>query len=81
MAVGRSGVQVDTGRTVLRLGDFQLVAQGEPLPFDVVAANEWLVDTTDVPIWIDLGVGQAEATVWTCDLSYRYVEINAEYHT
>ena len=81
MAVGRSGVQVDTGRAALRLGEFQLVAQGEPLPFDVLAANEWLVDTTDVPIWIDLGVGRAEATVWTCDLSYRYVEINAEYHT
>jgi glutamate N-acetyltransferase/amino-acid N-acetyltransferase len=29
----------------------------------------------------DLGVGQAAATVWTCDLSYKYIEINAEYHT
>jgi glutamate N-acetyltransferase/amino-acid N-acetyltransferase len=81
MAVGRSGVQVDTDRTALKLGEFRLVEQGEPLPFDVVAANEWLAASTDVPIWIDLGVGQGEATVWTCDLSYRYVEINAEYHT
>jgi glutamate N-acetyltransferase/amino-acid N-acetyltransferase len=28
-----------------------------------------------------LNRGQAEAKVWTCDFSYKYVEINAEYHT
>lgn len=80
-AIGRSGARVDPARVSLRLGDFQLVAQGEPLPFDMIAAHHWLAQANEVTLVADLGAGQAEATVWTCDLSYKYVEINAEYHT
>lgn len=80
-AIGRSGAIVDPAQVSLRLGEFQLVAQGEPLPFDMIAAHDWLAQTNEVKLVADLGVGQAEATVWTCDLSYKYVEINAEYHT
>lgn len=80
-AIGRSGAMVDPALVSLRLGDFQLVAQGEPLPFDMIAVHHWLAQTDEVKLVADLGVGQAEATVWTCDLSYKYVEINAEYHT
>jgi glutamate N-acetyltransferase/amino-acid N-acetyltransferase len=80
-AIGRSGAAVDPAQVSLRLGDFQLVAQGEPLPFDMIAAHHWLAQTDEVKLVADLGVGQADATVWTCDLSYKYVEINAEYHT
>ena len=35
----------------------------------------------DVLVRLDLGVGSGRATVWTCDLSKGYVEINADYHT
>jgi glutamate N-acetyltransferase/amino-acid N-acetyltransferase len=80
-AIGRSGVAVDPDRTSLQLGDFRLVASGEPLDFDVVAASNWLANSDEIKLVADLGVGQAEATVWSCDLSYKYVEINAEYHT
>jgi len=80
-AIGRSGATVDPSRTSLWLGDFQLVAAGEPLPFDAVAAHDWLAQTDEVKLIANLGVGPARATVWTCDLSYKYVEINAEYHT
>lgn len=80
-AIGRSGVRVNPGRVSLRLGDFQLVSEGEPLEFDAGAAYHWLVANHEVRLLADLGVGQAQATVWTCDLSYKYVEINAEYHT
>jgi glutamate N-acetyltransferase/amino-acid N-acetyltransferase len=80
-AIGRSGATVNPAQVSLRLGDFQLVAQGEPLPFDMITAHHWLAQTDEVKLVADLGVGQAEATVWTCDLSYKYVEINAEYHT
>lgn len=80
-AIGRSGATVDPNRTSLWLGDFQLVADGEPLPFDAVAAHDWLAQTDEVKLIANLGVGRARATVWTCDLSYKYVEINAEYHT
>ncbi len=80
-AIGRSGARVEPSRVSLTLGDFRLVEQGEPLDFDAVIAHDWLAGTDEVKLVADLGVGQAEATVWSCDLSYKYVEINAEYHT
>jgi glutamate N-acetyltransferase/amino-acid N-acetyltransferase len=80
-AAGRSGARVNPARAELWLGDFQLVKSGEPLAFDAIAAHNWLAAAKEVKLEIDLGVGQAKATVWTCDLSYKYVEINAEYHT
>ncbi len=80
-AIGRSGISLDPARVSLWLGDFQLVKQGEPLDFDAVAAHHWLAGSDEVKLVADLGLGQAEATVWTCDFSYKYVEINAEYHT
>jgi len=79
-AVGRSGAQVDPGRVNLWLGPVQLVAGGMPLTFDVDAARSAL-RTAEVGIAVDLGLGTGQATVWTCDFSYKYVEINAEYHT
>ncbi|MBN1993037.1 MAG: bifunctional glutamate N-acetyltransferase/amino-acid acetyltransferase ArgJ [Anaerolineae bacterium] len=80
-AIGRSGASVDPARTALQLGHFQLVASGEPLAFDPAAAGKWLAHHDEIQLVADLGVGQAKATVWTCDLSYKYIEINAEYHT
>lgn len=80
-AIGRSGARVDPQRVSLRLGDFRLVEQGEPLDFDAIAAHDWLAGVNEVKLVADLGVGSAEATVWSCDFSYKYVEINAEYHT
>jgi glutamate N-acetyltransferase/amino-acid N-acetyltransferase len=79
-ALGRSGARVDPERVDLWLGDVQLVGGGEPLPFDTAAAGAAL-QPPDVRLMADLGLGGGQATVWTCDLSYRYVEINAEYHT
>jgi glutamate N-acetyltransferase/amino-acid N-acetyltransferase len=35
----------------------------------------------EISIRVDLARGSAETTVWTCDLSYDYVRINAEYRT
>ena len=51
-----------------------------PLPFDPESAHEALKGA-EVTFVADLGLGSGKATVWTCDLSYKYVDINAEYHT
>lgn len=80
-AIGRSGARVNPERVSLQLGEFQLVQQGEPLDFDAVAAHNWLAGVDEVKLVADLGVGSAEAVVYTCDFSYDYVKINAEYHT
>jgi glutamate N-acetyltransferase/amino-acid N-acetyltransferase len=79
-AIGRSGARVDPARVSLWLDRVQLVAGGEPLPFDLAAAQAAL-QPPEVRLVADLGLGPGQATVWTCDLSYAYVEINAEYHT
>jgi glutamate N-acetyltransferase/amino-acid N-acetyltransferase len=79
-AIGRSGIRVEPERVSLWLGPVQLVAGGEPLAFDGEAARAAL-KLPEVRFLADLGLGAGQATVWTCDLSYKYVEINAEYHT
>ncbi|GAB4447883.1 MAG: bifunctional glutamate N-acetyltransferase/amino-acid acetyltransferase ArgJ [Anaerolineae bacterium] len=81
MAVGRSGVTLSPEKISLWLGDALLVRQGEPQPFDAAAVSAWLSAADEVPVRVSLGLGSGEATVWTCDFSYKYVEINAEYHT
>lgn len=80
-ALGRSGAPIDPSRVSLQLGPFSLVERGEPMPFDGATVQQWLAGNTDIPVTVNLGSGQVSATWWTCDLSYKYVEINAEYHT
>jgi glutamate N-acetyltransferase/amino-acid N-acetyltransferase len=47
-----------------------------------MAAAKAALQVPEVRFTIDLGgSGLGQATVWTCDFSYKYVEINAEYHT
>jgi glutamate N-acetyltransferase/amino-acid N-acetyltransferase len=85
MAIGRSGAKVNVEQTALWLqtpqGQVQLVDRGQPLPFDDVALSKQLQAAVDVTVIANLGVGTAAATYWTCDMSYKYVEINAEYTT
>ena len=35
----------------------------------------------ELVIGVDLGLGDGEATIWTCDLTHRYIEINADYRS
>ncbi|MEM7029401.1 MAG: bifunctional glutamate N-acetyltransferase/amino-acid acetyltransferase ArgJ [Chloroflexota bacterium] len=87
MAIGRSGAQVDVSKANLWLevpaanNKVQLVEQGQPLPFDADTLSKQLHDASDVVVQADLGLGTGASTYWTCDFSYKYVEINAEYHT
>jgi glutamate N-acetyltransferase/amino-acid N-acetyltransferase len=80
MAAGRAGVALDPQRLALSIGDVPLVENGAPLPFDAGAARA-AMDRPEVTTTLHLGLGPVNATVWTCDLSYDYVRINAEYHT
>ena len=85
-AIGRSGAAVDPTATALWLSagegaPTQLLKEGRPLPFDASILSAALRANSQVNITVDLGVGSAAARYWTCDLSYDYVKINAEYHT
>ena len=79
-AVGYSGCQVDPARAALWFGDVALVAAGRPLDYDERQAAA-VLQQPEVTITVDLGLGTGEATVWTCDLTHRYVDINAHYRT
>lgn len=81
MALGRARADFDPQQVSLWLGDFHLVDRSEPLEFNETAAHHWLAASTEINLLVDLALGQGQATVWTCDYSYKYVEINAEYHT
>ncbi len=65
----------------LRLGEVVLVKGGQPVEEDVSAAAKQAVSGEEVVIALDLGLGEEEACIWTCDLSYDYVRLNAEYPT
>jgi glutamate N-acetyltransferase/amino-acid N-acetyltransferase len=80
MAAGRAGVAFDPESVEVLLGDIVVCRDGQGVAFDEAAAREYLGES-EVRIVVDLHVGEEQATVWTCDLSYDYVKINAEYHT
>ena len=83
MAAGRSGVALDARDAVLTFvagnEGHVLFDHGTPTPIDPARVSA-AMKTDHLIIDLDLGDGPT-ATVYTCDLSYGYVRINAEYHT
>jgi len=67
-AAGRSQARIVPEKTSLYFGDVKIVENGPMLE-------------KDLTITVDLGLGSESATAFTCDFSYDYVKINAEYHT
>lgn len=81
-AVGRAPVaDFDVDRVVIDLGDVRLVEQGGRADGYTEAAGSAVMAGEEIPIRIRLGRGDAEATVWTSDLSHDYVSINADYRS
>jgi glutamate N-acetyltransferase/amino-acid N-acetyltransferase len=76
-AIGYSGADVEPERVSVDIGDVRVFEAGMPTGRDASAQMKG----GDIVYDIRLGLGGGEATVWTCDLSYDYVKINAEYHT
>ncbi len=83
-AAGYSGAEIDPATLALSFGvgahQIALVAGGLPLEADLAAASR-LLRQDPVIVTLDLGRGGAATTVWTCDFSKEYVEINAHYTT
>ncbi|HEX9996460.1 MAG TPA: bifunctional glutamate N-acetyltransferase/amino-acid acetyltransferase ArgJ [Abditibacterium sp.] len=80
MAAGRAGVEFDSHNLSFSLGNIEMFRAGEPVDF-VLSEAEAVLESENVEITLDLGEGSANWTAWTCDFSYEYVKINAEYHT
>jgi glutamate N-acetyltransferase/amino-acid N-acetyltransferase len=88
-AAGRAGVLFAQENLRIQLGNFLLMENGQPLPFDRAAASNYLKQAAagkylkedTVLISVCIGNGSGSGIAWGCDLSYDYVKINAEYTT
>ncbi len=80
MAVGKTKARVDPAAIDVLFAGIPVCRSGEAVPFDERAAAEALGEP-EIDIRVDLHVGEGEATVWTCDLTYEYVRINGEYRS
>lgn len=79
-AAGYSGAEVNTAATSLDYNGVPIVREGRDAG-TTDAEKEAAMQGPDIKLELNLGVGLGEFTVWTCDFSYEYVKINAEYHT
>ena len=81
-AIGRAKVDsLDVGLIDLYLGETCLLRQGLPDKSYTEAMGQTEASKEEISIRIDLGMGKSQATIWTSDLSYEYVKINAEYRS
>ncbi len=80
-AVGKSGAMADRDRLSIRFGDITVARDGFRAPEYSEADTSAYMKNQDLIIGVDLGIGTGAATVWTCDLTYEYIRINADYRS
>lgn len=81
-AVGYAGIQdLDQTKIGLYLDDVRVVVNGGRDPLYTEEMGQAVMKKSEILVHIQLGRGDAEDTVWTCDLSYDYVKINADYRS
>ena len=81
-AVGRAPVEaLDISAVDIWLDDVAVISGGEPAPDYSEARGQAVMDREEITIRIGLGAGDGRAVIWTSDLSYDYVRINADYRS
>ena len=81
MAVGKSGEMADRDRLAIWFGDVRVAVDGERDPAYSEEAASAVMKREDIPLRVEIGLGNGRATVWTCDLTKEYVEINGDYRS
>jgi len=82
MAIGNAGIKgLDISGVDLYLGDVKVIERGGRAASYREEDGSRVMRPAEITVRIELGRGQASTTVWTCDFSYDYVKINAEYRT
>jgi len=81
MAVGKAGEKADRDALDIRIGGVQVTEDGFRKPgYDETPVAKHMKGR-EIDIAVDVGIGRGKATVWTCDLTYDYIRINADYRT
>jgi len=81
MAVGKTEEPVDRDRLAIRFGPHVAAVDGAPSQTYDEAKMSAYMKNSEIDITVDVGSGRASATVWTCDLTKRYIEINGDYRS
>ena len=81
MAVGRAGERVDRDRLSIAIGGVQIAAEGAPVPGYREGPVADHMKGREIHIAVELGIGSGRATVWTCDLTHGYIDINGSYRS
>lgn len=81
MAVGKAGEKADRDRLMIRIGGVDVACNGGAVPdYDETPVARHMKGQ-NILIEVDVGVGTGKATVWTCDLTHGYIDINGSYRT
>lgn len=81
MAIGKSGAAADRDKLSIWFGDVLVADNGWVNPDYVEADAAAHMKQQELLIRVDLGIGEGAATVWTCDLTHGYIDINADYRS
>ncbi|WP_209834334.1 bifunctional glutamate N-acetyltransferase/amino-acid acetyltransferase ArgJ [Ruegeria sp. HKCCE3926] len=81
MAIGKSGAAADRDTLSISFGDILVAENGWVSPDYREDATAAYMKGQDLVIAVDLGLGEGKSTVWTCDLTHGYIEINADYRS
>ena len=80
-AVGKSGAKANRDLLSIRFGDLVVARDGWRSPdYDEAKASAYMKQP-ELVVGVDLGLGKGKRTVWTCDLTHRYIDINADYRS
>ena len=81
MAVGKSGERADRDKLSIWIGGLRVAHNGLADPKYRESQITGHMKGREIDIIADVGVGKASFTAWTCDLTHRYIEINADYRS
>lgn len=81
MAVGKAGEKADRDLLAIWFGDIRVAVNGERDPAYSEEAASAVMKAQDIAIKVEIGLGSGKATVYTCDLTKEYVEINGDYRS
>jgi glutamate N-acetyltransferase/amino-acid N-acetyltransferase len=80
-AIGKAGEAADRDRLSIRFGNILVAEKGWVAESYREAEGAAYMKRAELAVHVDVGVGSAAATVWTCDLTHAYISINADYRS
>tara|TARA_R100001086_G_scaffold109480_1_gene55655 strand:- start:118 stop:1008 length:891 start_codon:yes stop_codon:yes gene_type:complete len=81
MAVGKAGEKAERDRLNIAIGGITIASNGLAVDGYDEAPVTAHMQSPEINIAVDVGVGNGRATVWTCDLTHGYIDINADYRS